>query len=143
AAEERARSVPGDRSTGSCGETAPRTELLLVPDRPALIGRAEGYEVPYLDPAYRPTTVVPGPGTGQSVLGAGGEGHLRLSRPLHAPGRHRRYPTGQRRPRYRRRHLAAFLVPVRDQVLDDMTVKVSVDSCWRPRPWPLDPLQNH
>src|SRR5262249_44196990 len=38
-------------------------------DRPAIIGRAEGYEVPYLDPAYRPTTVVPG--TGQSVLGKG------------------------------------------------------------------------
>ena len=34
--------------------------------------------MPYLDPAYRPTTVVPG--TGQSVLGAGAEADNWVSR---------------------------------------------------------------
>src|SRR5262245_35281113 len=50
-------------------DTCPEPRLQLSPDRPAIVGRSDGYEVPYLDPAYRPTTVVPG--TGQNVLGAG------------------------------------------------------------------------
>jgi hypothetical protein len=47
-------------------------KLQIEPDRPLIIGRAEGGQVPYLDPAYRPTTVLPG--TGQTVLQHGGEG---------------------------------------------------------------------
>ncbi len=53
-------------SDTGCGETRPEAELRLSPDRPAVIGRAEGWEVPYLDPAYKATRVVPG--TGQCVL---------------------------------------------------------------------------
>ena len=53
--------------------------LRLEPDRPAIVGRAEGSEVPYLDPAYRPTTVLPG--TARTVLHSGGHGRdLCLSR---------------------------------------------------------------
>lgn len=52
--------------------TDPAGDLRLSPDRPVIIGRAEGTDVPYLDPAYRPTRVMPG--TGQSVLQCGGSG---------------------------------------------------------------------
>jgi hypothetical protein len=41
-------------------------ELRLEPDRPAVIGRQEGRDLEYLDPAYRPTQVLPA--TGRSVL---------------------------------------------------------------------------
>jgi hypothetical protein len=51
---------------GPCGETNPQLNLQVAPDKPAIIGQCEGREVPYLDPAYHPTRVVPG--TGQSVL---------------------------------------------------------------------------
>ena len=47
-------------------------QLHLEPDQPVVIGRAEGREVPYLDPAYRPTRVVPG--TGQPVVRSDSEG---------------------------------------------------------------------
>jgi hypothetical protein len=57
---------------GSDPDTQPEPELQLSPDRPVIIGRFEGREVPYLDPAYRPTTVMPG--TGQSILRSGGQG---------------------------------------------------------------------
>ena len=53
-------------------DTAPERRLRLSPNRPAIIGRAEGWHVPYLDPAYMATTVVPG--TGQTVLLDGGRG---------------------------------------------------------------------
>ena len=43
-----------------------RLQLLLNPERPVIIGRYEGRDVPYLDPAYRPTTVMPG--THQTIL---------------------------------------------------------------------------
>jgi hypothetical protein len=60
----------------SATETAPETghqlKLQIEPDRPLIIGRAEGGQVPYLDPAYRPTTILPG--TGQTVLQHGGKG---------------------------------------------------------------------
>lgn len=55
-----------------CEDTQQKTELKLSPDRPAIIGRLEGGEVPYLDPAYRSTTVMPG--TGQTVLQSNGQG---------------------------------------------------------------------
>jgi len=45
--------------------------LRLSPDRPAIIGRAEGHAVYYLDPAYRPTRLVPG--TGQNIMRANGQ----------------------------------------------------------------------
>lgn len=51
---------------GSCQDTQQQTQLCLAPDRPVIIGRAEGGEVPYLDPAYQPTTVMPG--TGKTIL---------------------------------------------------------------------------
>jgi hypothetical protein len=38
----------------------------LVPDSPVVVGRCHGSLPPYLNPAYRPTTIVPG--TGQAVL---------------------------------------------------------------------------
>ena len=46
--------------------------LMVGSDRPVIIGRAEGREVTYLDPAYRPTTIVPG--TGRTILQNNGEG---------------------------------------------------------------------
>ena len=49
----------------------------LHPDRPAVIGRQEGGETPYLDPRYRPTQIV-SPSSG-SVL-AGGEPDRWVSR---------------------------------------------------------------
>jgi hypothetical protein len=41
-------------------------ELCLAPDRLIVIGRANGHRVPYLDPAYQATTIVPD--SGQCVL---------------------------------------------------------------------------
>lgn len=47
-------------------------DLQLAPDRPVIVGRQEGRRLEYLDPAYRPTQVVPD--TGQSVLLTDGQG---------------------------------------------------------------------
>ena len=44
----------------------PVLELFLQPGQSAVIGRANGCEVPYLDPAYRPTSLVPG--SGETIL---------------------------------------------------------------------------
>jgi hypothetical protein len=44
----------------------------LSPDSPVVVGRCQGLVPPYLDPAYRPTTIVPG--TGHAVLHSGGYG---------------------------------------------------------------------
>jgi hypothetical protein len=41
-------------------------------DRPVIVGRSNGGLPPYLEPAYRPTRIVPG--TGQAVLHSGGRG---------------------------------------------------------------------
>ncbi len=63
------------------GDTAPLTEvrLAIAPDRPVVVGRSEGKEISYLDPAYRPTTILPG--TGQTVLRhAGRETDVAVSR---------------------------------------------------------------
>jgi hypothetical protein len=46
--------------------------LRLSPDSPVIVGRSEGCPPEYLDPAYRPTRIVPG--TGQAVLHSGGYG---------------------------------------------------------------------
>ncbi|MBN9523602.1 hypothetical protein J0H58_34675 [bacterium] len=56
------------------GDTKPLTEvrLAIAPDRPVVVGRSEGKEISYLDPAYRPTTILPG--TGQTVLRHAGHG---------------------------------------------------------------------
>lgn len=56
-------------------ETRLTHELRLDPEHSVIVGRAEGHRVPYLDPAYRPTTIVPG--TGQTVLHFGGDGRDR------------------------------------------------------------------
>jgi hypothetical protein len=58
--------------TDTAADTLTECELKLAPNRPAVIGRAEGYPVPYLDPAYKATRLLPG--TGQSVLHSGGDG---------------------------------------------------------------------
>jgi hypothetical protein len=47
-------------------ETRPVLELFLNPGQSAVIGRAHGCDVPYLDPAYVPTSLVPG--TGETIL---------------------------------------------------------------------------
>ena len=51
-----------------------RTEyaIRLMPDSPVVVGRYQGRVPPYLDPAYRPTRIVPG--TGQAVLHSEGYG---------------------------------------------------------------------
>jgi hypothetical protein len=46
--------------------------LRLLPDSPVVVGRSNGGSPEYLDPAYRPTRIVPG--TGQAVLHSGGCG---------------------------------------------------------------------
>jgi len=71
-----ASSVSLTWTPGSCAtmwatnDTARTTDVeyqvKVSPDRPVVIGRSEGHDVPYLDPAYRPTRVLPG--TGQSVM---------------------------------------------------------------------------
>jgi hypothetical protein len=55
-------------TTGSETEYA----LRLSPESPVIIGRSDGGSPEYLDPAYRPTTIVPG--TGQAVLRSEGYG---------------------------------------------------------------------
>jgi hypothetical protein len=53
--------------------------IRLMPDSPVVVGRYHGLVPPYLDPAYRPTRIVPG--TGQAVLHSGGYGtDIRVSR---------------------------------------------------------------
>jgi hypothetical protein len=47
-------------------------ELPLMPDSSVIVGRSAGGSPPYLEPAYRPTRIVPG--TGQAVLHSGGRG---------------------------------------------------------------------
>jgi hypothetical protein len=47
-------------------------DLQLSPDSPVIVGRSNGWSPEYLDPAYQPTTIVPG--TGQAVLHSGGYG---------------------------------------------------------------------
>jgi hypothetical protein len=51
-------------------DTAPLSRLRLEARRPAIVGRQEGGTIDYLDPAYRPTQVVPD--SGQRVLRPGG-----------------------------------------------------------------------
>jgi hypothetical protein len=53
--------------------------IRLMPDSPVVVGRYHGVVPPYLDPAYRPTSIVPG--SGQPVLHSGGYGtDIRVSR---------------------------------------------------------------
>lgn len=47
-------------------------DLRLSPESPVIVGRSNGWPPEYLDPVYRPTTIVPG--TGQAVLHSGGYG---------------------------------------------------------------------
>jgi hypothetical protein len=53
-------------------DTDTECRLEIEPHHPVVIGRSEGREVPYLDPAYRPTRFVPG--TGQAVVQSDSEG---------------------------------------------------------------------
>jgi hypothetical protein len=61
-----------DAGATHAGQTASQTQLLLHPDRPVVIGRQQGGEVPYLDPHYVPTHILPD--TGRSVLTEAGHG---------------------------------------------------------------------
>jgi len=61
-----------DPATAPEKETAPETQLLLHPDRPVVIGRQQGGEVPYLDPSYVSTPILPD--SGRSVLTRAGDG---------------------------------------------------------------------
>jgi hypothetical protein len=72
------RITPGSSLTlWSISDTAHATDLeyqvQISPDRPVIVGRSDGYEVPYLDTAYRATRVVPG--SGQNVMRQDGQGH--------------------------------------------------------------------
>jgi hypothetical protein len=62
---------------GDCEDTNATVQLRLSPQRPIVIGRAEGGSVPYLDPAYRPTTLLPN--TGQTIMRGRSSDH-RVSR---------------------------------------------------------------
>ena len=53
-------------------DTSQHCQLRLAPDRPAIIGRSNGYKVPYLDPSYQATQLVPG--TGQNIMREDGHG---------------------------------------------------------------------
>jgi hypothetical protein len=69
-AETQAPAAPATAATTetTVGNATPRScvELCLSPNRPIVIGRAQGHEVPYLDPAYQATPIVPE--SGQCVL---------------------------------------------------------------------------
>ena len=56
----------------SIPDSANKVQLQLAPARPVVIGRMQDDRPPYLDPAYRPTRVVPG--SGQSVVRSATEG---------------------------------------------------------------------
>lgn len=74
-----------DPTTLASLETDTETAFTLWPNRPVIVGRQNGGQIEYLDPAYKPTQVVPD--TGQSVLTQGGKkmdnsvsrGHFMLS----------------------------------------------------------------
>lgn len=65
---------------GHLGEESRKNlQLKIAPDRPVIIGRAEGSGIPYLDPAYHSTTLIPG--TGDTILRSDGQGRdLTVSR---------------------------------------------------------------
>jgi hypothetical protein len=68
-----------DTMTAPDGKTDLETQLLLHPDRPVVIGRQQGGEVPYLDPCYVSTPILPD--SGRSVLTRAGDGKdIRVSR---------------------------------------------------------------
>jgi hypothetical protein len=54
----------------ACYRTDTDVALEIAPDRPVVVGRSDGDEVPYLDPAYRATQLMPE--SGQSVMRQGG-----------------------------------------------------------------------
>jgi hypothetical protein len=75
--------TPGSCATMWATEVARDTDVefqvRIRPDRPVVIGRAEGHDVPYLDPAYKATRVLPG--TRQSVMKQDGhDGDITVSR---------------------------------------------------------------
>jgi hypothetical protein len=66
-------------SLGLTARSQTEYAIRLMPGSPVVVGRQEGSLPPYLDPAYRPTRIVPG--TGQAVLHSGGYGtDIRVSR---------------------------------------------------------------
>lgn len=52
-------------------ETGPKVSLRLDPSAPIIVGRQEGGQIPYMDPAYQSTQIGP---DGQSVLTSFGHG---------------------------------------------------------------------
>ena len=66
-------------SLGLTARSQSEYAIPLMPDSPIVVGRNDGLVPPYLDPAYQPTTIVPG--TRQAVLHSGGYGtDVRVSR---------------------------------------------------------------
>jgi hypothetical protein len=66
-------------SLGLTARSQTEYAIRLMPGSPVVVGRQEGSLPPYLDPAYRPTKIVPG--TGQAVLHSSGYGtDMRVSR---------------------------------------------------------------
>ncbi|MFO0965390.1 MAG: hypothetical protein U0793_07365 [Gemmataceae bacterium] len=65
-------------------ETMREAQLRLEPDAPVILGRAEGWDVPYLDPTYRATAIVPSSGqrvlNGSALDGTVSRAHLTLRR---------------------------------------------------------------
>jgi hypothetical protein len=61
-----------DTGVASAGETQAELRLVLQPDSLVVIGRQQGGEVPYLDPRYTPTHVLPD--SGSSILTGIGDG---------------------------------------------------------------------
>jgi hypothetical protein len=53
-------------------DTILKCELRIEPDKPAVIGRCESHDVPYLEAGFWPTTLIPG--TGQTILVSSGNG---------------------------------------------------------------------
>lgn len=66
-------------SAAAATETTGEYTLCLAPNDAAVIGRQEGGEISYLDPAFRPTQMVPG-GQHPIVASVAGEKDLRVSR---------------------------------------------------------------
>src|SRR5262245_1948626 len=55
---------------GSCTDLGAEVQLALQPEQSVVIGRQEGGEVPYLDPSYRSTPVMPD--SGHTIMQGGG-----------------------------------------------------------------------
>lgn len=95
-------------NSGVGTETIMECRGCLQPERPCVVGRADGTHVPYLAEGYRSTPIVPTSGFailwGSDCL----RDKVREPSPLHAAGRVGRDPIRERRPRARRQPTSTF-----------------------------------